>query len=42
MVADLDRRFYAGAADRMIAWGLDLLVVVLILGDRTLTVVCQG
>ena len=29
VVADLDRRFYAGAVDRMIAWGLDLLVVVL-------------
>ena len=28
LVADPDRRFYAGAVDRMIAWGLDLLVVV--------------
>ena len=42
LVADPDRRFYAGAVDRMIAWGLDLLVVVLVLGNRTLTVVCQG
>ncbi len=29
VVADLDRRFYAGVVDRMIAWGLDLVVVIL-------------
>lgn len=28
-IADPDRRFYAFAIDRMIAWGVDLLVVVL-------------
>jgi uncharacterized RDD family membrane protein YckC len=29
VVADLDRRFYAGVVDRMIAWGPDLVVAVL-------------
>lgn len=29
VVADLERRFYAGAVDRTIAWGLDLVAVIL-------------